>query len=254
MQSPKNFHSVLLNTLAAKKTLHLLLPAFLLISVAAYAGKEFWESKPFDEWTMKECQRMLENSPWAKELKLSGLGGGGADATDSQVPYVRYIIQLRSAPPIRQATVRQMQILQKYDSQSADWKKEFNAKTQPFLEASFSDVVVVTVSFSSNIRQNTMDLLTNWQTQTTELQKNSAFLSGSKGDKVKIAQFIPVSGAQQEFQFVFPRQVNGKEVISPEDKVLRLEFDYPVIGGLGDGKGYIEFKLDKMKINNEAAY
>lgn len=254
MRSPRNFHSVLLNTLAAKKALRLLLPAFLLIAISAYAGKEFWDTKPYDEWTLKECQKILENSPWAKEMSLAGVGGGGKDATDSQAPYIKYIVQLRSAQPIRQATVRQTQIIQKYDSLSADQKKEFNAKIQPFLEASFSDVVVVSISFSSNNRQNTMDLLRHWQSRTTDMLKNSVYLSGSKSEKVKIGQFIPVSGAQQEFQFVFPRQVNGKEVLAPEDKALRLEFDYPVVGSLGDGKGFIEFKTEKMKINDEVVY
>jgi hypothetical protein len=248
-----------LNTITAKKALRLLLPAFLLITISAYAAKEFWETKPYDEWTLKECQKLLENSPWAKEMGLTGTGGGGKDAMDSQAPYIKYLVQLQSAMPIRQATVRQTQILQKYDSFSADQKKEFNAKVQPFLEASYSDVVVVSISFSSNNRQYTMDLLRHWQSQTAELLKNSVYLSGSKGDKARIAQFIPVNGAKQEFQFVFHRKVNGKEVVGPEDKSLRLEFDYPIAkladgSGLGDGRGFIEFKTDKMKINDEVVY
>jgi hypothetical protein len=255
MRSPKNVLSVFMNVLAAKKTLRILLPAFLLITVAAYAGKEFWETKPFDEWTLKECQRILENSPWAKELKFTAMsGGGGSEATDGGIPYVKYVLQFQSAAPIRQATVRQMQIVQKYDSFSAEQKKDFIAKIQPYLEASFSDFVVVTVSFSSNNRQNTMDLLRHWQTRTIEMMKNAVYISGSKGDKIKIAQFVPVSGAKQEFQFIFPRHVNGKEVLSPEDKALRIEFEYPVIGGLGDGRGNLEFKLDKMKVNDDVVY
>jgi hypothetical protein len=258
MQSPMKVPSVFLNIVNVKKVLCFLLPTLLLLSIAAYAGKECWEIKPFDEWTQKECQKLLENSPWAKELNLAGAQAigysGGNDAMDNQQPYVKYIIQLQSAQPIRQAIVRQMQIIEKYASMSNEQKQDFNVRNRPFLEGNFDEAVVVNISFSSNNREHIRNLLNHWQRQTADLLKNSVYLSGSKSEKVKIAQFIPVQGAQQEFKFVFPRKVNGKEILSPEDKTLRLEFTYPVIGNMGDGRGFIEFKIEKMKINDETIY
>jgi hypothetical protein len=255
MRSHKSLSSIFLNGISAKTLFCLLLPALMLISIAAYAaGKEFWETKPYDEWTQKECQKMLQDSPWAKALNLTGTGGGGNDSTDSRAPFVNYSIQLQTAPPIRQAMVRQSQIAQKYDSLPAEKKQAFDKNAQQFLEGNPEDVVIVYVSFSTNSRDGLRKLLTHWPAQTVDLLKNSVYLSGSKSAKVPLSQFIPGAGGQPEFRFIFPRKLNGKEILSPEDKVLRLEFDYPVVSSMGDGKGNIEFKTEKMKINDEVTY
>ena len=70
------------------------------------------------------------------------------------------------------------------------------------------------------------------------------YLYGSKGDKVPLAQFVAPQGAQRSFQFIFPRQYRGKEILGPEDKSLNLEFV-----GI-----YMEFKTDKMQINGKVEY
>lgn len=254
MKFPENTYPALTGT--AGKTLCLLISVLLLAGVAVYA-KDFWETKPPDEWSQRDCQKMLTNSPWAKELSLVGVNYsqlGGAASSDSQAPYITYTIRLNSAEPVRQAAVRQIKILNNYDSLPTEKKQEFDRSIHAFLAGPPSEYVVATVSFETNNRDFLRDLLRHWQTQTTDLLQNSAFLSGSKGDKVRLAQFVPVQGANQEFQFVFPRSVDGKEVLQPDDKALRLEFDYPQIGNLGNGKGFIEFKTDKMKVNNEVVY
>jgi hypothetical protein len=258
MSSPKNATSVLLNNIRLKKAFFFILPALMLTAIFAYAAGEFWEKKAYFEWTQKECQKLLENSPWAKEYTQTGVQSigslTGGDATDNQAPYVKYIIQLRSAKPIRQAIVRQTQILRKYETLPDDQKQALDKNSQNFLDEYPSDLVIVHMIYSCNSNQTDRDLARHWQSQTVDLLKNSVFLSGSKGEKVPIARFMVTQGAEREFDFVFPRQVNGKEILSPEDKSLRLEFTYPVVRGIGDGRGFIEFKLDKMKIQGELVY
>ena len=259
MRSPKSQISVPLNAALLKKIFCVFLPVLMLAAISA-SGKssEFWEKKAFDEWTAKECQKLLENSPWAMQYNLTGnqmIGSlGGKDATDSKPPYVNYNVQIRSAHPIRQALVRQMQIAQNYDKLPVEQKKQFDQSAQAFLTANTSDVVIIYMTYSTNFPQNYRDLSRYWQTQTVDLLKNSVYISGSKGDKVPIAQYIPGQEGQNSFQFIFPRQVDGKEVIGPEDKAFRLEFAYPVVGGIGNGQGYIEFKVDKMTVNDEVIY
>jgi hypothetical protein len=38
-----------------------------LLPLSVFAA-DFWESKPFPEWSDKELQRMMTNSPWAKQI------------------------------------------------------------------------------------------------------------------------------------------------------------------------------------------
>jgi len=74
-----------------------------------------------------------------------------------------------------------------------------------------------------------MELARHWQSQSTDLLKNNVFLRNSRGEQVPLAQFNPPQGAERSFQFIFPRQINGKPFVDPEDKSLQLEFAYPVV-------------------------
>lgn len=55
----------------------LLLPVLLLCALCAWAA-DFWQ-KPPDQWTDKEVQKMMTNSPWAREFTISIPPGGGGD-------------------------------------------------------------------------------------------------------------------------------------------------------------------------------
>jgi hypothetical protein len=49
--------------------------ALTIVSLAAFAGllsaADFWNSKPFSNWSEKETQKMLNDSPWAKKVSIS---------------------------------------------------------------------------------------------------------------------------------------------------------------------------------------
>jgi hypothetical protein len=93
---------------------------------SALVAAEFWETKPFREWSDKEARRMLENSPWAALIAVplpnrgpvpapdstgggrgGGRGGGGAEGFGPEPVRVRLTISWRSALPLKQATARQ---------------------------------------------------------------------------------------------------------------------------------------------------
>ncbi len=238
------------------------LPFFLLVvfaSVQASLGADFWEKKEYTKWSAKECQKMLTDSPWAKEYKqqqviVSSSARDDAMRGGETNPYIVYHMQLRSALPIRQAIVRQMQLARNYDQLTDEQKQEFDKQTDGFLNANFDNAVVVYAVYASNIQQNDIQLSRHWQMQTTELLQNNVFLRGSKGDKVPIASFYVEQGDLREFQFVFPRKIDGKEILGPEDKSLQLEFSYPIVGNMGDGRGYLEYKTKKMNYKGKLEY
>ena len=57
--------------------------SLLLLAVATCAwAADFWQTKPYTEWTDKETQRIQTSSPWSKQVPLSiGGGGGGPDTS-----------------------------------------------------------------------------------------------------------------------------------------------------------------------------
>jgi hypothetical protein len=93
-------------------------------SAAAYAtlaAANFWDEKPFQKWSDAEVERMLSDSPWARQVSValpprlieSGgfgpQGRGGSDNVGNLGPMpmrVRVTISWRSALPVKQALVR----------------------------------------------------------------------------------------------------------------------------------------------------
>jgi hypothetical protein len=83
---------------------------------------EFWDVKPFAQWSDKDVQRMLTDSPWSHrvsvvmprspresgDINAGGRGGGGDDSGRGgfpiPAPQLRLDVQWRSAQTMRQAT------------------------------------------------------------------------------------------------------------------------------------------------------
>ncbi len=53
--------------------------AAIAVLAAAAAAADFWEKSKFTEWSEKDAQKMLRDSPWARtvEVRAGGPGGGG---------------------------------------------------------------------------------------------------------------------------------------------------------------------------------
>jgi len=228
-----------------------------LCCVPAILGADFWDKKEYKQWSQKEVAKLLEDSPWAKDLTLTSVGvmDVSKESTDAQQPFIKYQVIFRSAKPILQAFVRRAMIGQNYDSLPAEKKQELDKLAEKALSTDFSSSVVVYVTYKTNNSDYDRQLARYWQSQTMDLLKNSVYLIPQKGDKVSLSQYAADQGAQRGFQFVFPREVNGKPILdSVKDKTLKLEFNYPVIGNMGDGRAFLEFKLDKMIFDGNVAY
>jgi hypothetical protein len=94
-----------------------------LVATAGLAAADFWEAKPFLEWSDKEAEKLIAESPWAALVSVAlpprlpqpsgdaggagGRGGGGDERSFGQPPVrIRVTISWRSALPLRQAVVR----------------------------------------------------------------------------------------------------------------------------------------------------
>ena len=72
------------------------------LAVVASAA-ELWDTKPFTQWTDKEIDKVLTDSPWAGKASLTHAREG---ANLGQVPDWKLIVTVQSALPIRQALAR----------------------------------------------------------------------------------------------------------------------------------------------------
>jgi hypothetical protein len=86
------------------------------------AAVEFWDARPFTEWSDKDVQRMLTDSPWSHQVSIviplspkasgdadaGGRGRGGRGEESARgfpipAPQLKLSVQWRSAQPLRQA-------------------------------------------------------------------------------------------------------------------------------------------------------
>ena len=107
--------------------------AIVWLAACAVLAADFWDEKEFTDWSDRDVQRMMTNSPWAKRITvvfprapqtalndrnpvaggIGGVGGGGRGGRgfgggDGFGPtrQSRLVVQWRSALPMRQAIVR----------------------------------------------------------------------------------------------------------------------------------------------------
>jgi hypothetical protein len=79
-----------------------------------------WEKKPYAEWSEKEAQKLLNDSPWGQTQVISDTSqmfgnerlSSGASRV-ANVFHVNFRIRFLSAKPVRQAISRVMELKQK---------------------------------------------------------------------------------------------------------------------------------------------
>ena len=234
---------------SGKFPFQLFIISLLLIAVPVVLGADFWEKKDYKEWKDRDCVKMLTNSPWAKAYNISQ-GSDESSTLDGSLPYIRYTARFNSALPVRQATIRMQQIASKYDDLPAEQKQQFDQSANKYLAARFNDVVVVQVEYTTNLRNHQIPLINYWQQKTTEHLKNDFYLYGSKDVKVQLLEYVPPQGNSATFQLIFPRQYEGKPLVTPEDKTLKLEFlAYP-----NDEQILLDFKVKDMILDGQVVY
>src|SRR5271155_3023006 len=59
------------------KKLTLFVAVCSLFAAVVLLAADPWQSKPFAEWSDKDVQKILTNSPWARPVSVSGAAGGG---------------------------------------------------------------------------------------------------------------------------------------------------------------------------------
>lgn len=238
----------------------LLINIALILALAAPASaQEFWEKKPYTEWSKDQCLKLLRDSPWAKTFtitygKVDQFGQptkGEARQTEQKISYYA---QLRSALPVRQAVVRLAQIQNKYEKMNAADRKNFDASIARYLGAQYSDIIVH-IDYETNVEFFDRDLAEHWQSRTPgEIINNNVYLTTSSGTRVTPSNFKVDRGAGRAFEFVFPRETNGEPLVTANIESIRVEFPNPKIRELDDQRTTFEFKTSKMKYKGEVIY
>ena len=231
----------------------LLIGTTLLVFVALAFAADFWNTKPYTQWSQGDAARLLTDSPWAKTTTLrTGLlssrsGGGPQGVEDSRVePMVQYVVSIGSALPIRQATARMAALAAKYDKMDPSAKQEFDTRWNQYLDVKFADIIVVGVDFRSNDPTKDHQLSSYFQAQTLDKMKPTTWLLLSKGKKIELKDF---AAAPHQMQFVFPRPAD----LAP-DASFTIVFRHPDVTGQSSQPINSGFSLKTMTFKGALAF
>ena len=196
--------------------------------------------KPFMEWSEKDAQKMLDESPWGQTQTdtntaemfynptASGGGnsraatGGATGSTNNrstegatnQAVKMNYRIRLLSARPIRQAFARRLMLQ----------NPQAEAQLKTFAEQRSSDFVVVAVDYDCTDQRFTNRTMQAFNATTIGILTNVAYLERKDGKRVFIKDFKPPISDGMGAKFVFPRKLEGEDgpFIKEDSGYLRL--------------------------------
>ncbi len=211
---------------------------------------DFWEKKPYSEWTEKETEKMLTDSPWGDktfigDTMVSGgspagmsgsgggrgggrRGGGGSAGGEDLARSHSVAVRLHSAAPIRMALAQRALLAGTLTPEDAE---EF-IKTHP---APGYVIVGMTIPGGRN-RQPLGD-------DEIEALKEKIYFELKKSKKrVYFERLVPPTRGQgREAYLYFPRTEEGTDLFVPEEEEARFRANLSSRTKIG-----INFKFKKM--------
>ncbi len=185
-------------------------------------GKVF--DKPFNQWKKGDVFKVLNDSPWAKQQTYAAPAGGSTGLKGEKELYSQYTIRFFSARPIREAYVRMMQLMNNYDSLPGDQRQAFDQRMAKPLNMDFGDQIIIAGEFGTNDNEKRMSIERELKQKQAEEFKQSVFLISDRLGQVQIKAYYPPAPDGTGFKFIFPRTVDGKPVIAPEDKEVTFKW------------------------------
>jgi len=228
-----------------------------LLGAVGIAWGQAWEKKPYQQWSKAEVEKVLNDSPWARQhIQRSSRGGnsGNSSSEARRAPDLDFTItaRLRSALPIRQALVRQMQIQARYDKLSETERAALDAKTKPILDCPpCRETYAVALSSQSEQDRSVDPVYGSFRDATLDQLKKHVFLENDRGERREVVDFIRPQSLGADAIFVFARRdPSGRPLISADDKKLTLRFGEATVASLYT----FEFDVRKMLLNGEIAF
>jgi len=223
-----------------------------LLTGGAGRGEKFWGKKPYTEWTKKEVQKLLFNSPWAKKWSYSPpqtdmISPSRETSLDVGEPNRRVPVEIPtpspwekqsreqiysyiswvSALPLKQAMVRYAQL----QNQLLDV-----IQVERFLNTPESFIRI-------NITTDNPDLLL---TTLKEKILKETYLQTKTQKKIQLLDYLPPTRDNKKVAFfIFPREENGKPLLTLEDKEVTF------FTQLGNLNLKCKFKLKDMVVNGK---
>jgi hypothetical protein len=189
-----------------------------LLAISVFA--ESWENKDWTQWTSQDCYHILDASPWKAQLS--------EDSSASA--------QIVSALVVRQALVRQAQFDQHYDKMNPIERQQFDQMANACVNLKLDDRIIVRGSslYQYDWPAPAPEFGSSYASQVVYLAVSGGKVSAQVPPVVNAISPCPFGSLDREpatnrgHDYVFPRMVDGKQVIQPNDKKITIGVSYPL--------------------------
>ncbi len=194
--------------------------AVLILLALPLVAAKFWETKKFTEWSEKECNELLNKSPWAfsqgfGQFSPIGQMAGTYGERESQVFFQ---FRLMSAKPLRMALAR-LQTMNQPASPAVQQQIEKYVNADPGNE------IVISISCSTQPPSDSAlyDINQFLRSATLATFNTTLFLAAPDKDQIAPVSYIPPSPRSPQSLLVFPRfDASGKPHFTGEEKSITL--------------------------------
>lgn len=210
----------------------------LLVTVVIATSNAQKKTKPWQEWSRKDAEAVLNDSSWGKtqvETDISELffrpqgapdtknGVSNADplrderggATNQATP-IRYRIRFLSAKPVRQAFARLIAL----DQPTEDPK--IKAYMNDFVERNFDKWIAVSVGVESRDQRLSSPVMQAFGTATTASLKNQTYLERNDGKRLYLHMYQAPSADGLGAKFIFQRIVDERPFLESTSGEVRF--------------------------------
>ena len=241
------------------KTIAVVLLGFVLLSTI-FAQKQ---TKSWTEWSQKEAEKMLNNSPWSRmqtetdttemffrptadpvtHPNAPNAAGRTAQGATNQSTNVSYGVRFFSARPVRQAFIRMIQLQQK------NLEPEVLERMKNFAEIPAADSIIVAVTVEGTDKRSLGKVMQVVNSAATGTLKNTTYLERNDGKRLFLQEYVPPGRDGFGARFIFPRVVDEKPFLSTEFGEVRFVSDFGTTVKLN-----MRFKLAEMMLDGKLEY
>lgn len=243
----------------------LVLALIAIIATGSVLGTEFWEKKDFKTWSLKECNRLLENSPWvmnytmARVTSVSPMGNagrlpttrsvrdsefgvdngdvgelGGSSVSDREV-FNTLTFRLVTAKPVKMAIGR-LRLLSDPDNE------ELKRQVARYVETADEERIAIEVYYTSKPagHESLRHIKAFLHQMTPDQLRNTVYLAANDlATRVPVSQYLPPSENAPTAILIFPKKdPDGNPYFTGDEKRIIFHFELDLTR-LGDSRKHI---------------
>ena len=245
-----------------KKRLPVLLAVFALLSASTVIGQK--EQKSWKDWSKKDAEKVLSDSPWAHfqvdtdlsemfyqpttDARTSGSRAPNASSrleqgATNQETSVKYGIRLFSARPVRQAFVRMIQLQQK------NLEPDVMARMNNFAELPSDNAIIVAVTIEGSDKRSLGKVMQIVESAATGTLKNTSYLERNDGKRLFLEEYVPPGKDGFGARFIFPRIVDEKPFLTSDMTDVRFVSEFGTAIKLN-----MRFRIADMMLDGKLEY